>query len=314
MDNGSPATCPTPRGSFTSQEALRLGHTRNSLAALVRSGQITRLARSWYVDRACYDAASPEQKHAMHTRAIVASFDGKVAASHYSAIALMGLPVFSADVSQVHVTRRLDDHTRRRAGLTMHATYGTADAYRLVDMTPCVVSALAVLGTATSCGVEAGVVAADAALASGSVTMVELRSWLDRLTRRTHLRWASRAVELADPRSESVGESRTRFLLHGVGLSPTPQLVIRDGSGAFVARVDLGFERERVVVEFDGLVKYAGANGRQALVAEKLREDRLRDLGYHMVRLTWADLSRPAVVEARVRHGLARGAAPRRLA
>jgi len=54
-------------------------------------------------------------------------------------------------------------------------------------------------------------------------------------------------------------------------------------------------------VEFDGLMKYAGANGREALAAEKSREDRMRALGYEFVRLTWADLSRPAMVERQLR-------------
>ena len=43
-------------------------------------------------------------------------------------------------------------------------------------------------------------------------------------------------------------------------------------------------------------MKYADASGRDALAAEKSREDRLRALGYEFVRLT-ADLSRPATVE-----------------
>jgi hypothetical protein len=42
-----------------------------------------------------------------------------------------------------------------------------------------------------------------------------------------------------------------------------------------VARVDFPFRRERVVVEFDGAVKYAGSaqQGQLPLVAEKRRED-----------------------------------------
>ena len=46
-------------------------------------------------------------------------------------------------------------------------------------------------------------------------------------------------------------------------------------------------------VEFDGAVKYSGADGRQALVDEKHREDELRRLGYRVVRLTWRDLADP---------------------
>jgi very-short-patch-repair endonuclease len=67
-----------------------------------------------------------------------------------------------------------------------------------------------------------------------------------------------------------------------------------------VARVDF-LVGDRVVVEFDGRVKY-GMDGRpeEALWAEKQREDRLRELGLVVVRIVWADLQRPEVIVQRV--------------
>ena len=62
------------------------------------------------------------------------------------------------------------------------------------------------------------------------------------------------------------------------------------------------------MVEFDGLVKYEGREGRLALADEKVREDRLRAAGYAVVRLVWADLYRPDVVRARIEQAL-KGAA-----
>jgi hypothetical protein len=47
-------------------------------------------------------------------------------------------------------------------------------------------------------------------------------------------------------------------------------------------------------------VKYEGAQGRGALVAEKKREDLLRQLGYGIVRLVWSDLAVPARVHAKM--------------
>ena len=55
-----------------------------------------------------------------------------------------------------------------------------------------------------------------------------------------------------------------------------------------------------MVIEFDGKIKYGGVGGLQALVDEKAREDRLRALGYEIVRLTWADLARPGRVKVMV--------------
>lgn len=73
-----------------------------------------------------------------------------------------------------------------------------------------------------------------------------------------------------------------------------------------MARVDFLFRAQRTIVEFDGLVKYGGADGRQALIDEKRREDALRSLGYQLVRLTWRDLHDPAVVEGLIRQAFAR--------
>ncbi|MDQ2782240.1 MAG: hypothetical protein M3Y26_06850, partial [Actinomycetota bacterium] len=62
----------------------------------------------------------------------------------------------------------------------------------------------------------------------------------------------------------------------------------------------------RVLVEFDGRVKYTS---QQDLWDEKRREDRIRALGWEVVRLTWADLRRPGVVAARIEAAIARAAA-----
>jgi hypothetical protein len=62
---------------------------------------------------------------------------------------------------------------------------------------------------------------------------------------------ARRAVELADPRAESVPESKMRVLLVLAGLEPVPQYWIEDATGR-LARVDLAFPAQRVAVEYDG--------------------------------------------------------------
>jgi len=60
-----------------------------------------------------------------------------------------------------------------------------------------------------------------------------------------------------------------------------------------------------VILEFDGALKYGGT-GADALIAEKVREDRLRDLGYEVVRVTWADLAQPLELIARIRRAIDR--------
>lgn len=81
------------------------------------------------------------------------------------------------------------------------------------------------------------------------------------------------------------------------------QVSLSDEEG-FIGRVDL-LVGDRVVVEFDGAVKYDGMDGRRALMEEKRREERLRDAGFRVVRVTWSDLSRPGQLVVRVRSLLA---------
>ena len=54
-----------------------------------------------------------------------------------------------------------------------------------------------------------------------------------------------------------------------------------------------------MVVEFDGAVKYQTGDG-SVLFREKQREDRLRELGFEVVRVIWSELDRPAEVIGRV--------------
>jgi len=297
-------------GAFTSRDAYECGYHRQSLSQLVRRGQILRVGPGAYVDRDRYEAASPERRHEMATRAVVRTFDGRVYASHYSALTLMSLPVFGAPLDQIHVARTVDSLSRRRPGLSIHTAYVSGSGC-VIGGTPSVTPALAILGAAMACGIETGVVAADAALASGRTTVDDLQTWLGRLSRHRDVTRARQVVRLADARCESVGESRARLLLNALGYRPIPQVEIRDSQGRLVGRVDFLLEGERIIVEFDGLMKYADANGRDALAAEKSREDRLRALGYEFVRLTWADLSRPSTVERLLRLAVARASARR---
>jgi very-short-patch-repair endonuclease len=297
-------------GAFTAHDAYDCGYQRQSLSQLVRRGRALRVAPSAYVDRARYEPATAERRHEMATRAVVRTFEGRVYASHYSALTLMSLPVFRVPLGQIHVARAKDTQTRRRPGLSIHTAYGL-NAGRLIGRTPSVTPALAILGAAMTCGIETGVVAADAALAAGKTTLEDLQTWLDRLSRHREVTHARQVLRLADGRSESVGESRARLLLNAIGFRPLPQVEIRDRQGRLVGRVDFLLEREGIIVEFDGLMKYADANGREALAAEKAREDRMRALGYEFVRLTWGDLSRPVTVDRLMGQAMARASARR---
>ncbi len=109
------------------------------------------------------------------------------------------------------------------------------------------------------------------------------------------------AVELAEPLTESPGETRTRLVLNTLHLGPVqPQVKIYDDAG-LIGRVDFLLVKHRAVVEFDGLSKYGANNAQEAIIAEEVREDRLRALGYGIARVVWKDFDVAGRIEAKLR-------------
>jgi hypothetical protein len=117
-------------------------------------------------------------------------------------------------------------------------------------------------------------------------------------------------MRLAEPGSESVGESRARYLFWRYGIPrPLLQFPVYDGSD-LIGFTDFAWPDHGVIGEFDGKVKYRdllrpGESATDAVYREKVREDRIREAtGWAMVRFTWADLSRPADTARRLRRAL----------
>lgn len=110
------------------------------------------------------------------------------------------------------------------------------------------------------------------------------------------------AIALADPRRESPAESLSAGHFHLAGLpAPVCQFPVRSPMGMLYP--DFYWAQENLVGECDGAVKYA--DGSAAAVAERMREQQLRDLGYRMVRwLAIEIMTRPDVVVERVARSL----------
>jgi hypothetical protein len=111
---------------------------------------------------------------------------------------------------------------------------------------------------------------------------------------------ARRAVELADPRAESLPESRVRVLLVLDGLDPVPQYWIEDRAGR-IARVDLAFPRHKVAVEYDGDWRDGET---WALNRDRDRLNRVQAAGWRVVFVTAPMLRDPGKVRRAVRQAL----------
>jgi hypothetical protein len=115
-----------------------------------------------------------------------------------------------------------------------------------------------------------------------------------------------RVLDVADGGSQSAGESRSRAIMILNGF-PRPELQrpFHDDRG-LIGYPDFDWEEFKILGEFDGLEKYSaqrylkGRTPSAVVVEEKKREDRLRALGYTVVRWIWDDLRDPRVLVAKL--------------
>lgn len=287
-------------GTLTSADLNQLGFGPETVRQLVRARLLLRVGRGAFVDAALHRAADQNGRHVLRATAIARTWPPEVLVSHSSGALMHGLPLV-ARPEQVHGCRRASGQHRRTDRYTIHTAYPGASSATIhgVDVLE---PRFVVLGVAELLGRDAAVMVGDAALHRQLVTRAGLEAAADsRLHHSAHAAYLQ-AVKLMDHRTESPGETGSRLLLLSLGYRPIPQVVIHEGDGTFLARVDFLLEGTRVIVEFDGMGKYAS---HEDLVAEKRREMRLRRAGYVVVRLTWADLGHPERVRILIQGALA---------
>ena len=289
-------------GIFSTGDAARLGLDRNALARLVRDGRCLRLTTGWY---AVIDGPppGPEALHRLTAVAVGRTMRHRAALSHHSCLVVGGLPTFAADLATVHVTALVTAKggvSVARRGVSVHRRIGNLRVPSSSEPAPhrprLVPTAWAAVQAGLLAGPEAFLVPADAALRAGRVTSAQLTHAVEVFASHTGIGPVRGALPVVDGRHESPGESRTAFLLEALGHALEPQAeVVAEGR---LYRADFRISGTRVLVEFDGAVKY---DDRRALFEEKQREDALRRAGWVVVRIVWADLADPD----RVRHRIA---------
>lgn len=277
---------------------------------------IVSLRRGVYALREAYEAATPAEQHAIRVAALGLVLTAPAVLSHQSAAAEHGLPLLDPDLRTLHVTRPDGAGTREEAGVKHHAADLPDDHVvrreGRLDLTTLARTAVDVARETDR--LECAVAAFDSALRMGvtrkSLTEVFLhsRSW-------PGARMAGVALAIADGRAANPGESWSRVVLIQQGVPPLDlQVPLVDEDGHF-GYGDFGWEG--VIGEMDGKGKYGLGDAdaeaaAQVLWLEKRREDRIRGKGDEVVRWTYADHYRPAVIGARVRRAQARAAERRR--
>ena len=232
--------------------------------------------------------------------------------SYGSAAVMHGLPVWSAAVDRVHVTRTRAGGGIRRHLVEIHTS--PLAQHDVVQLGGVEVTSLArtIVDLARTLPYEQSVAAGDRALALG-LRPYELDQALTEVAGWPGVRWARRVAGFLDERSESVGESVSRVRM-AQSLIPAPELQyeVFDDTGALVGRCDFAWPDLRTLGEFDGKIKYGrllrpGETIEEAVYREKRREDALRDLGWQVVRWIWKDLYEFGAIRARLDRAFVRG-------
>jgi hypothetical protein len=148
---------------------------------------------------------------------------------------------------------------------------------------------------------EESVVIGDSAVRNDvDLRLDDFRDFVQGCGPRPGLRAAQRVARFLDGKAANPAESRARVFFHTMGFpAPITQFKIeRDGGRRYYADFKFDDPTEQcagILGELDGKIKYSGAygDGREALWAEKRREDEIRAQGYLVFRFGVQDLIHP---------------------
>ncbi len=283
------------RGYVTRGQIIDSGYRDRDIKAALRARVLTRLRHGVYAYTEHLAGLHAVERHKLLAYSVVDHLGEGFVLSHQSACAARGVESFASPDSDVHVTRKDGHAGRREAGVVHHVGRVADEDITIIDGRQIVKAARSVFEAASIATTESGMVTASSALHLGVVKEDELADTALRMARWQGARHAALAIRLSDRRCESVGESRSLFMMWRGGVPrPEQQVVIQCGGGA-TARVDFDWDAWSHTGEFDGLVKYGRLNlgatdlG-QVLVDEKMREDAIRGTQRGMSRWIWKQL------------------------
>ena len=128
-------------------------------------------------------------------------------------------------------------------------------------------------------------IALDMALHKRIVDLNDLRAFCEANRGAKRIARLRRAIELAEPATESPMETRLRVLLVMARLPrPCAQVSVCDHQGRFLGRPDLYYPAHKLGIEYDG------GTHRDNLVEDNRRQNRLLNGGIRLLRFTAGDI------------------------
>ncbi len=315
MDGRGARLIGLPRADvFMRSEVLAMGGDDRTIRRALRSGEWVRVRPGAYAGSEHWTGLDARGRHRVLTAAVMRSLAPRVAASHVSAALEHNLDTWDIDLTRTHVTRLDGGAGRTERDLVHHEGLALDNDLVQVGDLSCVTAVRAALETAILGGVERGLVTVDSGLRNNAFTKEDLFEQHDIMASWPGAQHLHLVTRLADGRSGSAGETRTRFLCWSEQL-PMPELQypVYDG-GVLIGICDFAWPELGVFGEFDGKLKYVlhlrdGEEPADAVFREKRREDEIRRVtGWRCIRIVWSDLSYPARTAARIRAVMAQAA------
>lgn len=158
-------------------------------------------------------------------------------------------------------------------------------------------------------GLQTAIIRIDALARATGMTVDDVEPLIDAHRGARGMRQLRRVLPLIDAGAESPQETRTRLALIAAGIPrPQTQIVVVNDWGAVLARIDMGWQRWRVGVEYDGAQHWTDPRIRAGDID---RTAELERRGWRIIRVS-ADLlrNRPDVLVERVRDALRAAGCP----
>jgi hypothetical protein len=236
---------------FTTSDATALRWSERDLREFVRLGAIRRVLRGVYVDAGVDDDLASR----------AAALAKVVPAGDVICLRTAGW-LLSADVLPIGAHRAIPPidlmAPSGAAGPRREGCRGRAGALTPQDVMQ--LHGISLTGPARTTADQLRLLRRPDALAAGDAmrraTGVEpyvVAEVLDRFHGQRGVVQARELLELSDPRAESPQESRTRLRCVDAGFPcPEPQIEVFDAQGRPLARLDMGYRKQRKGLEFDG--------------------------------------------------------------
>lgn len=260
-----------------------------------------RLRHGVYVDAAVLDSTRQDvnARHLLDCAASICALERPTYAVATTAAVVHGLPFDRRQLSGVDLVREPSTDVR-----SLHRRIRSADQLPDVRLRTHRLEAQAATvrsGIPTVCRNIAAVTCAAQADAEWALATLDAAAWKApeaiRDLAEVMADWPAlrgigvvrSVLPLVRPGAQTPLESLSRYRLMKAGLpEPELQFPLHDSAG-LIGYADMAWIGLGVIGEADGLLKY---DTREVHIKEKIREDRIRALGFIVVRWTWNDIMR----------------------